>query len=113
MATPSGGWVRVGVNGASRPGRSGRLNCRAGSLSHPQERETTTGIVNDVSSEEHLGDGGFVEFDPGYLASITARRTYFAPLDQGIDNRRHDIGVESNQISASRGRKVDPPRHTR
>jgi hypothetical protein len=71
---------------------------RARSLSHPQERETTTGIVNGVSGEVLPGYGGFVEFDPGYLASITARRTYFAPLDQRIDDRRHDIGVESNQI---------------
>ena len=75
--------------------------------------QTTTGIVDGVSSEVLLRYGGFVEFDPGYLVSIIARRAYFAPFDQCIDDRRHNIGVESNQIGASGGRKVDPPRHTR
>ena len=94
-------------------GRRSRLKDPAGSLPHPQEREPTTGIVNRVSREVLLGDGGFVEFDTGYLASITPRRTYFAPLDQRVDDRRHDIGVEPNQIGACRGCKVDPPRHPR
>jgi hypothetical protein len=71
------------------------------------------GIVNGVSGELLFGDRGFVEHDPGYLSTITTRRTYFAQFDQRIDDLCHDIGVESNQIGASRGRKVDPPRHTR
>ena len=96
-----------------RPGE-GRIATRAAwPLSQPQECETTTGIVNGVGDEVAIRDGGFVECDSGYLSMIATRRPDFAPLDQRVDDRGCDIGVEPNQIGAGRGREVDPPRHTR
>jgi hypothetical protein len=71
------------------------------------------GIVNGVGGEVFLGDSGFVEHDPGYLSTVTTRRSYFTPLDQSIDDRRGDIRIEPNQVGPRRGRKVDPPCHTR
>ena len=89
------------------------LRSRAWSFPQPQEYEALAGIVNGVGGEVFLGNSRFVEHDPGQLSTVTTRRSYFAPLDQSIDDRRGDIRIEPNQVGARRGRKVDPPRHTR
>lgn len=65
-------------------------------------------IVNGVV---FLGYRAFVEFRSRLSRIDYCERTYFAGPDQCIDGHRHGIEVESNQIGASRGRNVDPPRH--
>ncbi len=71
------------------------------------------GIVNDVGDEVVVAEVGFVKLDPDYFSTPDARRSCFAPLHQGVDDRRRDISVEPNQIRPSGACKVNPPRHTR